>query len=299
MFKTKVHVFPSGRLGNQLYFGAMALAVQQELSSRGRKNRIIVHSENELTELNFLLGIKIDKTIKNQIYRRFLGSNSLTHSNIFLRAIYKIRTIRYEMFCEKFTKYEDISGNKFNSHILISDIEQDYRYFTLVKDLFINHQVHSGLIKLTAKYFSNGQLSNRIAVHMRFGDYLEPDIARQYGNLDRNYYFRALSALTNREDFEKLEIQLFSDDPGKGVELLNEIGITSVSTLEDLELPPEQELLFMSYFSRLVLSNSTFSWWAGYFASETSRVVAPDPLMRVAESDLSRSPNWIYIDGWS
>jgi len=292
-------VFPTGRLGNQLYFGAMALAVQRELKSSGRKNKIIIHSEYGLPEVSFLLGIKINKVVRNRTFRRILGKNRLRDSNIFLRAIHKISIFRYQVLCQKLTQYEDISRSKMKARIVLSESKHDYRYYKHIKDQISDHHVHSGLTDLTAEYFSNSQLSNRIAVHMRFGDYLEPHIARQYGNLDKNYYSRALLALSCGQNFETLGIQLFSDDLGKGIELLKEIGITNVSTLESFKLPPEHEVFLMSNFSQLVLSNSTFSWWAGYLAPEASRVVAPNPLMRLAESNLSRSPNWIYVDGWS
>jgi hypothetical protein len=119
-----------------------------------------------------------------------------------------------------------------------------------------------------------------------------------YGNLPDGYYSKAIKDVNQLKSLDATSVVLFSDDTQKGKEVLERIGINNENIFTPEHLSPAQELFLLSKFKKIVLSNSTFSWWAGYFAENYAHVIAPDPLYKNLDTNLSRSPNWDYGDAW-
>ena len=141
--------------------------------------------------------------------------------------------------------------------------------------------------------------SNDIGIHVRRGDYLSSDSAREYhGILNFNYYLNCVkkAALTNKF----LRVKIVTDDSYNVLELINELKeidldseIISRDSIEDL-----RELIDSSV---LILSNSSFSWWAGFLSSKIHRseIYVPDKWVAIDNSNYSRliPPNWIKVKG--
>lgn len=295
----KVHLFPTGRLGNQLYFAAAALTLRKKLIAQGFSPKVILHAPEPLEDLKYLVNFEAEKIAKDSIARMIIGKRTLQKANILIRFLSKLFRSRYELNSQNITTFDEVNPAHFRPRIKISESRHDYRFFEDIKDEIFQYQRKKLGSLLTSARINDEDFDSKIAVHMRFGDYLAPGIAAQYGNLSQSYYRRALQELIGMDRIEKAHIQLFSDDVALGLDALEKMGIENISTYSNANLTPAQELLLMSQFSRIIISNSTFSWWAGYFAEKKSAVVAPNPLMLAAESNLSRSPHWIYVDGWA
>lgn len=294
---TKIHVYPTGRLGNQLYFASMALALRKILDSQSVENKIIFYSSEHTKALELLFNFKADRVKKTPLLFKLIGKKSMRDANYVIRGMHKATLIKRQLFASEVFLFSDLQ-KKLTTRINISRSQHEYAFFKSIKvDLIANKQKYK-----SKTYASNGfQIENfdsAVALHMRFGDFLEPSVANQYGNLDTKYYSKAIEILADNEPIQEIEIQLFSDDIDKSKKLLAQIGCVNVKTLETEDLKPEEELLIMSQYTRIIISNSTFSWWAGYLAENNATVIAPNPLMKNAASELSRSPNWTYIDGW-
>ncbi len=296
--KTKIHVYPSGRLGNRLYFASMAMSLRQHLNSQSVKNKIIFHSSENTDALEFLLNFKPSRITRTCFLLKLIGNKPMREANLILRGIHKIGLLQRKLFASEVSSFSDLQNKKVSRRVNISKSQHEYSFFESLKvDLMLHEKAaklkNTGLNGLQIKNFDSA-----VAIHMRFGDFLELDIAAQYGNLDEKYYSKALNFFRRNGSIQDIEIQLFTDDIKKGKNLLAQMGCTLVNTLEIENLRPEEELLIMSQYARLIISNSTFSWWAGYLAEDSAIVIAPDPLMKNASSNLSRSPQWTYIDGW-
>lgn len=136
-------------------------------------------------------------------------------------------------------------------------------------------QVHADELR---EYLVNrGQLPSPgtapfIAVHARRGDYLGARQLAFHGVCQEDYYFNAVREL--RDSMGPLPAQVFSDDADFGAQLATRI------TNAELAAPrasAEQVLGQMAQAQGLVISNSSFSWWAAWLAGDSATVVAPAP----------------------
>lgn len=128
-----------------------------------------------------------------------------------------------------------------------------------------------------------------LAVHLRRGDYLDD---RRYGCVGVKEVIEALGevpppAITT--------LVIFSDSP----ELVE-------SELKALELQYSGRILFaprsdspiydfqsLSRFPRILISNSTFSWWAARLGDDSKEVWAPEPWsVDTSIAKPSLPPNW-------
>lgn len=110
-----------------------------------------------------------------------------------------------------------------------------------------------------------------VAIHVRRGDYTNPNNAAFHGLLGKRYYDLARSEIEAR--VESPTYFLFSDDPAAAAAELgqwpNLIVVGGHSTHEDLKL--------MAMCEHFVIANSTFSWWGAWLGAAPSKmVVAPE-----------------------
>jgi len=65
------------------------------------------------------------------------------------------------------------------------------------------------------------------------------------------------------------------------------------------DLTPAETLVLMSKGKAFVISNSSFSWWAAYVASENSPVIAPSKWFRSLPDPEDLIPsNWIRLESY-
>lgn len=106
-------------------------------------------------------------------------------------------------------------------------------------------------------------------VHVRRGDYgLKEN--KSIGLLSAKYYDQAVSHLDQSK-----QIWIFSDSPDLVKSELNYKGKDIVFIRPPNDSDPVESLLLMSMAPEIVISNSTFSWWAAFLSGGNSRVFAP------------------------
>ena len=132
------------------------------------------------------------------------------------------------------------------------DIKRKY------KDIFLNK--YSYLFK-----------QRILAIHCRFGDYLCLDNDNLGGrdlSLPTTYYRNALNQIDNLSDYQ---IVIVSDD---------KIMCTSrFGFIENKLIISEHEIIDFQILlnaHKLIISNSTFSWWAAYLNNKEAKVYAPE-----------------------
>lgn len=127
-----------------------------------------------------------------------------------------------------------------------------------------------------------------IVVHVRRGDYLQLE---NLGVLPDEYYGMALRALgaTARD-----RVIVVSDAPIEAVQMLSRSGFRAM-TFDSGSLLGDFSAVLSA--ERVVIANSTFSWWAATFgtALHPQQVVAPDPwFAKIPMPKLSR-PGWKWV----
>lgn len=125
--------------------------------------------------------------------------------------------------------------------------------------------------------------SSQVAMHVRRGDMIG-----QPGEIGPAYYRAALERITNEHHLASHRpVTVFSDDvewcrTNLGIQNLNYAPANSAAA----------DLSNLAGFQYLVLSGSTFSWWAAQMRRrEANTVVAPFPIIPTAKSPLD-------IQGW-
>lgn len=134
-----------------------------------------------------------------------------------------------------------------------------------------------------------------VAVHFRRGDFVKEEVRHIYRCFTAEHYLQGLALLAREhnvgtvyifsDDFEAIQ-----EDLGCLSQRYNIVCVEGNSVVGDI--------VQMAQFSRFVLANSTFSWWAAFMA-ETQRnirvVVPKQPLCYYNEEDSYFPPHWTTI----
>lgn len=134
--------------------------------------------------------------------------------------------------------------------------------------------------KIHDRYGGLGDL-NTTSVHVRRGNNVTPQYASHHPVLPLDYYEEAM-------DLTGGPFRIFSDSPewcAKQSLFRNcEFGIGPPPDMDVMELtkyaptPSEDaaiDLLTMRFSRRIIMSNSSFSWWSAFLAGPTTQVVYP------------------------
>lgn len=117
-----------------------------------------------------------------------------------------------------------------------------------------------------------------VAVHVRRGDYVDLGF-----NLDASYYVRAMEYMTSV--YPEATFLMFSDDPAWCRTVFPDVKIAE-------RKQDYQDLSSMAQCDGLIMSNSTFSWWAAAALPENKPVVAP------REWKIGKPPSDFWLPHW-
>ena len=110
-----------------------------------------------------------------------------------------------------------------------------------------------------------------VMVHIRRGDYLNPDVARVHGGCTADYYERAESLIASRIG-KPLHLFIFSDDPDwvrDNYQTKHERTLVNVNGGD----VPHLDINLMRHCSHAITANSTFSWWGAWLMNHPGAVV--------------------------
>ncbi len=146
-------------------------------------------------------------------------------------------------------------------------------------------------------YLSVAGRSTSLSIHLRLGDYLERKNKR-FGVVSQEYIFNSIRHLSMTKKFD--DTVLFSNDTESAMRLLSHTNIQHLTVIPS-ETSTLESLFLMSNSPNLVISNSTFSWWAAFLPAESDKIViAPSPWFKKYEENRDLIPlKWVRIDaGW-
>lgn len=140
------------------------------------------------------------------------------------------------------------------------------------------------------------QETKPIIVHVRRGDYLHPKNSG-IGALSIEYFREALVKVKSVDELVHKEIWIFSDNiPEVKQEFQGADLIVDQWIEPPAESDPAESLILMSMGSAIVISNSTFSWWAAALGNPQA-VIAPEPWFRnMREPEGLIPPDWLRIE---
>lgn len=129
-----------------------------------------------------------------------------------------------------------------------------------------------------------GQRERFTAVHIRRGDYFTGNNKEFHGTLDSAYFNDAMSTLTGSN------FLVFSDDIAWCKQNLTATDVQFIDEADEC-----LTLWLMIQFPQIIISNSTFSWWAAFLGDQPKTVIAP-----VGWFGPKGPQDWhdIYESGW-
>lgn len=259
LFKRHLYLVSQGGLGNQLFIWNAA----HSLINSGVKGIKIVHISGDRThsETQFQLS-KLESSCCHDL--SVVSSKLLKYIiKALLQFQNKVNKIVNRHIIKDFGVDDVPTLFKIKGAFLIHGFFQDWKYVMANYASWINEleSAASYYFNLAKKDF-NGKLESPFqGVHIRRGDYVKN--ANTLGLLKLSYYTNLLE--------DDLKVYLASDDETISAELI------SISKLKHNIIIGSSDtwLCFatLAYSRRLVIANSTFSWWAGIVCNRRGGVV--------------------------
>jgi len=288
--KFVIHVYPSGRLGNQLFYAANAKFLALKASESNLKSKVVWHTNvNLLSDIQHIIDVSEYKIYEDLIFS-FYKLGNIKDSNFIIRGLFKfllkLRNVsKLNVAIENFqdTNFKLLTGEK----LLLDSFIQLAPVIEELKPTF--HELPEHLVKLSASLKTH----RFIAVHMRQGDFLEKSVLQDQGVLDFIYFRNVISTIRATDPAAASRpILVFSDDPAAASVLITKAEVDNFEMAIEFGLSYIDELRLMGTFEDVVLSTSTFSWWAGYLAQPDTKVHAPVPLTRNRLNEAAAMKNW-------
>lgn len=235
---------------------------------------------NQMFQYAALRGIAAHRGFDYSIDR-----NSILYEGFLLPESSQISNFNTINKLEKF----DFDSTFFNTcpdNIDIVGYFQTEKYFQHIeKQIRKDFTFKDNIIKTCTMFFDGISKQEKLALHVRRGDYL--NLSNYFVNLDLEYYHNALSYFDS-----KLQVIVFSDDSNwcsKQDLFKNKQFI--ISNLSNQFL----DLCAMSMCDYHIMANSSFSWWGSWLA-KSKKTVAPK------EWFAGEFKNWntkdLYLSNW-
>ena len=299
--KVRIHLVMQGRLGNQLFQLCAAKGVIKAFEERAHV-QVICHnmSETSLTAASIVGLSDFDIFPLDSLICRLYRSN-----NKFLQIPFIIRRnllLRIKREVVENTKPCELNSFPPPRNLLIHSTFQNTNWLGFVDptEPIVQRKKKLGELLRT----NSPEKATILGLHFSFGDFLNPNLVREYGYLSSRYYEESLHEVLQEKRIDKIVV--FSEDKELAIQRINEMqtlntitrGSIEVSHSRDYNLAPHDELLLMSMCDALILSNSSFSWWGAYLAKESTLVVAPEPIYRRVNKEDVVKGNWTRVYGY-
>lgn len=134
---------------------------------------------------------------------------------------------------------------------------------------------------------------NTVCVHVRRGDYMNPEFRDRYLVCNEKYYRKAINLMKSK--LNNPVFYFFSED----IKWVKSLKFDCNAKYVDLDNPDYEELRLMYLCKNFIISNSTFSWWAQYLSDTTDKIVIA-PCCWMNDKNCNYDPiydsNWILVD---
>ncbi len=277
-----IEVRLTGGLGNQMFGAATGYALSRLIGfplvlDLGAFNAV----NSRKYELEIFEGPKILK-LKSR-------SNSIVHKFAEKFEIVKPELFRESCFCFD-QKFFQIS-----TPITLEGYFQSWKYFDHIKvelkDFFKSDRINS-----VSRAIENRVGKEYIGIHLRRGDYLNSEYSSFHGLASEEYALRAFGEIKDlaRPGLPKV---FFTDSP----ETFSREFLDNFDLVVDPNWGkhPWEHMEALSQSAHLILSNSSFSWWAGYLGEQSGRiVVVPNKWFSNLKPNLEDLflPTWIRLE---
>jgi hypothetical protein len=205
------------------------------------------------------------------------------------------RTRRLRVYREESFGYST-EINKIVPGTTIFGYFQSHKYFSSIADRMADLIINAPATVAEQSVMDALADSGRATVHVRRGDYLTTHTQAVHGLTSSDYFERGLGLITKISSVDKATA--FSDEPMVAKDELGYLPNVDIF-MHNATLSSLNTIKAMSLGSGMVMSNSSFSWWAAWLMARRGphTIIAPRPWMSSGESaaDLLGS-DWLTLD---
>lgn len=260
----------SGGLGNQLFQVAAGIFFANEFRARFSVDNQNLKFENkhpnsDLNQVEYISRHYQTNFRKNKFALGNRALRKLSRSNNYF-------AYRNHVITDKNWKdvYSQLQYEELNSLYRYPNIWDLYGYFQDTQFITENTLTTLKTLQNTSSAFKKEshllQAQPFNAIHIRGGDYLTSDIHAQ---LQGGYYMEGIKHLR----YSKLPLIVFTNDPQHARKLIRKQANYKIQDSSGMTALEVMHLMSMS--TNLVISNSTFSYWAARFKGPSGVTVAP------------------------
>jgi hypothetical protein len=281
-----------GGLGNQLFQYAAGVFLIEKLDRKVtfKTSNPKLHKVNQQTDLadfNFKFEIEPSdvinrswKLLMQRMIRRVMKYyfKFRSRGNVVFNS-YESPVTGFDSNLGKIASIRKISGY-FQTHLYVDAIKQD----------FVSQLTLRNVSSVLKTFLSLRQIENPIMIHVRGRDFKSH--INSSGLLSTQYFQSALEIAA--KIIEPSHIWFFSDDEEYCDETINKLKVKNCRRIyPNSGLSSAETLVLMSNGSGIIISNSTFSWWAAYLSKKSEFVIAPDKWFRNMED-----PSYLIPSSW-
>lgn len=206
--------------------------------------------------------------------------------------------LRQKLFIEKNVSLYDPKINNVKIGTTLIGYFQSPKYFEGIENKLIDSIRNFDYSKDELAEIESIKSDKMITLHLRRGDYLNTGKARDLV-ASMEYAKRSISLLRSLGITN--QVRVFSDSPEYVINELKHLKEDFAIGDPNMVLSPMATINAMSLGTAMIMSNSTFSWWASWLMCEAgkgdSTIIAPRPWLQTGQSraDLLLK-NWITLD---
>jgi len=193
-------------------------------------------------------------------------------SNPLIRKIYQWmpRLFSQHIIQEKSHAFDpDVLNTPDNSWI--NGFWQTEKYFSdIAPILHADFEFKSPLAGLNKTLAEKITTSESLGIHIRRGDYTNPEVAAYHGICSKDYYHEAVEIIKKKAAVQ--ELFLFSDD-AEWVKQQLKFNLPSTHIVHNTGKSSFEDLRLMSLCKHTIIANSSFSWWAAWLNLNKNKVV--------------------------
>jgi hypothetical protein len=277
-----------GGLGNQLFQLVAGLYINENFGLKTRFSSAWFSSPQRFRRM----GMTPRRLMINELLREEEQS-SVSRNGVRL-AFFRSRFIKSLVVVESDSNNAPLERVSASTKLL-SGYFQNFSYVESVQDSLLKRFRESEAFKTLIPQ----ELEPRVAIHIRLGDYVDNASAKAFHGLTTiEYYVTAAHQMIQETGLR--EILIVSDDPRNATKAFRsafnktDIEISYVENTTEME-----DLALLSHSAGIVISNSSFSWWAAWLGSKTlgAKVIAPTPwFAQPSGADVNlRVNSWTYL----
>lgn len=283
-----------GGLGNQMFQYAFAIALQHHYPEED----ILIDTQHLASLYEY--GFELKTVFPNNDYK--IASKKQIKEVSRFAPNYKFSRLLRRLLPPRKTEYIERVQDVYDKEVFNQQKDayfegywHAYDYFVEVIPEIRKAYAHPAPNDYNKKMIDLIESTNSVGIHVRRGDYLKPEFADLGKACTIDYYKSAIQKIN--EMSTGYHYFIFSNDiewcRQEILPLLNKEGVTFVT--ENKGINSSWDMFLMSHCKKLIIANSTFSWWGAFLNKNNPTVTVPKYWKVGGPSDGLCAPDWFLL----